>query len=248
MVKQVATSFTGLLLSKYTFSGITARKSNIMLPQADGEPVVINAGVSGNNTVNLLVRIDKDCLVHHPKLTVLMVGTNDMNSQKYVPLDKYKANLVEIITKIKAAGSQVLLMTILPWYEPYLLTRHPAAFYQPEGVAERRRQLNMAITDIAKQQSVGLLDMGRRFEALGKVGLDKDSLIQNEANTGKSDGVHPTAIGYRFIALAVYDYIVDNRLPTSGIVCFGDSITKGQGAPDDESYPACLLKLLTGRE
>jgi len=37
--------------------------------------------------------------------------------------------------KIKSTGSKVLIMTILPPYEPYLLTRHPAAFYQPEGVA-----------------------------------------------------------------------------------------------------------------
>lgn len=211
---------------------------------ANNTSVVINAGISGNNTTNLLARLDADCISHRPELTVLMVGTNDMNSQKYVPLTQYQQNLNLIINKIKAAGSQVILMTILPFYEPYLLTRHPAAFYQPEGPATRRKQLNDAIIAIAKQQNVHLLDMGRRLEILGKPGLDKDSLFRNEANSGNTDGVHPTPTGYRFLALSIYDYITNRQLPTGKIICLGDSITFGHGAARDESYPVCLLRLL----
>lgn len=206
---------------------------------------VINAGIGGNNSIDLLARIDKDCLRHQPKLTVLMVGTNDMNSVKHVPLQDYKVNLNLLIAKIKSAGSQVLLMSILPLYEPYLLTRHPAAFYLPEGVSGRRNQLNEVIGQVAKSQRIHFLDLGHRFEAIGKIGTDRDSLIQNVANTNKTDGIHPTANGYRFIALAVYDYLIDHQLPSDEIVCFGDSITKGDGTTDKDSYPAYLKKLLS---
>jgi lysophospholipase L1-like esterase len=36
-----------------------------------------------------------------------------------------------------------------------------------------------------------------------------------------------------------------NHLPQTRIVCFGDSITKGDGSNDGESYPGYLNKLLT---
>ncbi|MDB5010451.1 MAG: esterase [Mucilaginibacter sp.] len=242
LVKNILATFTGIVLSKYALSSNKDVSSN-PLQESDGFSV-INAGVGGNNTADLLARINKDCLAYRPKLTVLMIGTNDMNSVKYIPLEQYRQNVNRIIEQIKAIGSHVLLMTILPPYEPYLLTRHPAEFYQPEGVATRRIQVNEAIKEIATKQKVHLLDMGHRFDAISKVGLDKESLIQNEANTNKTDGIHPTPTGYRFMALSVYDYITDHKLPTKSIVCFGDSITHGDGTMDKESYPAYLLKLL----
>jgi len=45
------------------------------------------------------------------------------------------------------------------------------------------------------------------------------------------------------MALAVYDFIVYHQLPTSQLYAC-DSITKGDGTMDKESYPAYLLKLL----
>ncbi len=206
---------------------------------------IINSGIGGNNTTEMLARIEKDCLAHKPKLTILMAGTNDMNSVKHVPLAQYEENMHQLARLITKSGSKLLIMTILPLYEPYLLTRHPASFYQPEGVAMRRLQVNEVIKKVAKAHRAHLLDIGMRFEAIGKVGLDKDSLIQNEANTNKTDGIHPTANGYRFIGLSVYDHITSNKLPTEQIVCFGDSITKGDGSNDNNSYPGFLYKLLT---
>lgn len=202
---------------------------------------VINAGVGGNNTVDLLKRIDKDCLAHKPDLTVLMIGTNDMNSMKYVPLDQYRQNVATIIEKIKGTKSKILLMTICPFIEEYLFTRHKKEHYGEEGPAGRRKEVNRTIKELADKYKLSFLDLGGLFDKVGKVGLDKDSLIQNMANFNKTDGVHPTPNGYRFIGTVVYDYIRYNKLPQSRIVCFGDSITAGMGA---ESYPSYLKKLL----
>lgn len=84
------------------------------IAQQPTEPFVINAGIGGNNTKDLLERINKDCLAYHPDLTVLMIGTNDMNSMKYIPIDEYEKNLRKIIDLILKSKSQVLLMNILP--------------------------------------------------------------------------------------------------------------------------------------
>ncbi|WEK33962.1 MAG: GDSL-type esterase/lipase family protein [Candidatus Pseudobacter hemicellulosilyticus] len=205
----------------------------------------INSGIGGNNTIDLLERLQVDCLAHQPRLTILMIGTNDMNSKKHVPLETYEQNLSKIITPIVKSGSKLLLMTILPAYEPYLFTRHEASFYDPEGVSGRRKQVNDVIRKTAARYKAGLLDLEQRFLAVGKIGTEKDSLISNEVNSGKTDGIHPTPNGYRFIALSVYDYIIYHNLPKQGIVCFGDSITRGDGSVNGESYPGYLNKLLT---
>lgn len=205
------------------------------------ESIIINAGIGGNNTEDLLQRTDQDCLSHHPDLTILMIGTNDMNSRKYIPLPAYEKNLREIVSKIKG---RILLMSILPAYEPYLYTRHPQSFYAPEGHSGRKQQVNEVIKKVAADNKQSFLDMDHIFQRIGNIGLDEDSLIQNEANSKKTDGIHPTHEGYRTMAVAIFEYIVQQQLPTGRIVCFGDSITFGDGGTEGKSYPAYLKRLL----
>ncbi|RAJ97469.1 lysophospholipase L1-like esterase [Larkinella arboricola] len=215
---------------------------SVGLPFPGQESVtVINAGIGGNNTVDLLVRMQKDCLAHQPELTILMVGTNDMNSKKYVPLPEYEKNLRQIVSDLLVARSQVMLMTILPVYEPYLMTRHDPAFYQPQGHASRKARLNDTIRKVADDHKLPLLDMHHIFEKIGNVGLDVSSLIKNEANSQKTDGIHPTAEGYRTMAVAIYTFLSQNGLLKKRIVCFGDSITIGDG--NGKNYPAYLQQL-----
>lgn len=206
-------------------------------------PVVINAGIGGNTTKDLLDRAEKDCYAHGADLTILMAGTNDMNSVKYIPLGQYEQNMRALVNGILATKSKLVLMTILPSYEPDLLTRHPAEFYKPEGVPGRRRQVNDVIRKMASDFKVHLLDLEQRFNAVGMIGETADSLLKNQANSNKRDGIHPTANGYRFIALAVYDYISNHKIPCQKTVCFGDSITRG----DTENYPNFLKVLLSTR-
>ncbi|WP_247236573.1 SGNH/GDSL hydrolase family protein [Telluribacter sp. SYSU D00476] len=216
---------------------------SLIHPSAE-KPSIINAGVGGNNTADLLARIEKDCLAHKPNLVILKAGTNDMNSQKHIPLPQYEKNLREIITRIKGINSNILLMTILPAHEPYLMTRHPRTFYEPEGHRVRKEQVNEVIKRLAAEYQLSLLDMHHVFETVGNVGEDADSLIQNEANSKKTDGIHPTPEGYRTMAVAIHQHLINNRIPHDRLVCFGDSITKGDGSLDGKSYPAYLKKLL----
>lgn len=206
---------------------------------------VINAGIGGNNTADLLARIEKDCLAHRPDLVVLMVGTNDMNSRKYLPLDTYQKNLQQIIDKIKQVKSAILVMNLLPVYEPYLFTRHHPDFYKPEGHSGRLKKMNECIEQTAFRNHLPFLDLHHIFKAIGNIGLDKNSLIKNEANSNTTDGLHPTPDGYRVIGVTVYDFIKAHKLPQKKIVCFGDSITLGDGITDGQNYPSYLKKLLS---
>ncbi|MDJ1466609.1 GDSL-type esterase/lipase family protein [Cytophagaceae bacterium DM2B3-1] len=208
----------------------------------DQPSLVINAGIGGNNTRDLLARIEKDCLQHNPDLTILMVGTNDMNSMKHVPLEEYTSNYQTLVEKLLKIKSKILVMSILPVYEPYLFTRHPVQFYAPDGPALRRSKVNEVIHRISEQKNLSFLDMHHIFEKTGEIGLSAMSLLKNEINSGKTDGVHPTADGYRVMAVAVYQYITLKGLPHNKVVCFGDSITMGDA--DGQNYPTYLQKLL----
>lgn len=211
-----------------------------------GAPInVINAGISGNNTKDLVLRLERDCLAYRPDLVVVMVGTNDaLNSQKIVNDKDFAANLTTLVKKINQAGSKVLLLTIPPVYEPYLLLRHPASFYGTEGPAGKRNKKNAIIKSISADQRTYFLDIGTIMEKIGKVGADKDSLIRNVLNSNVKDGVHPTANGYRFIALSVFNFISSLQAGFHSVVCYGDSITFGDGGTDKDSYPSYLKKLL----
>jgi lysophospholipase L1-like esterase len=239
----------GLLVAAFPFPGMSTPVLSpfpdaVLRSATDDAPVVINAGIGGNNTVEMLARIEKDCLSHHPDLTILMAGTNDMNSRKHVPLEAYEKNMRDMVNMISNTGSNVLLMTILPAYEPYLYTRHPKEFYAPEGYVARRQAVNDVVRKIAVDTQQVLLEMGHVFERAANIGEEQNSLIENELNSGKTDGVHPTPEGYRLIGAVVYDCIIQRDLPQKKIVCFGDSITHGDGGTEGHSYPAYLKKLL----
>lgn len=214
----------------------------LTVAQSADRSIVINAGVSGNNTEDILSRIDKDCLSLSPDLTILMIGTNDMlNENKSIPIEQYKENLNRIINLIQSAKSQVLLMNILPVYQPYLLSRHPKEFYKPAGVLEKIRKANNIISEVAREQHIHFLDMHHIFDKVGNIGLAENSLIQNMVNSGRTDGVHPTSDGYRLMAVALYMMIRNKGIPHKKVVCFGDSITFGFGSKIN--YPDYLRAL-----
>ena len=102
------------------------------------------------------------------------------------------------------------------------------------------------IAAVAARHQAALIDLHHVYSAIGHVGTDKSSWLQNETNSGNTDGVHPTPDGYRAIALAVHGKLQTYDLKGKAIVCFGDSITCGDGSIDGNSYPAYLHQLLLG--
>ena len=230
---------TSLAVTSLAFPG-----NNFSGKHVQERPVIINAGIGGNNTVDLLARIDKDCLSHKPDFTILMIGTNDMNSKKYIPLPEYGENLRKIVEMILGAGSQIMLMTILPVYEPHLYTRHDKSFYGEEGHKGRKEKVNEVIKKAADDYKLHFLDMHRVFEKVGNISEDSNSLLQNTLNSQKTDGIHPTPDGYRTMAVAIYEALIRTRVPYNKLVCFGDSITNGGGGVEGKSYPGYLKRLL----
>ncbi len=71
---------------------------------------VVNAGVNGETSGEGLQRIDALVRRYRPGLTLLCLGGNDI--LRHIPTSQTKENLRRIIEKIRAAGSEVLLIAV----------------------------------------------------------------------------------------------------------------------------------------
>lgn len=76
---------------------------------------IINSGVSGDTTAGGLARLEEDVLDYEPDVVLITLGGNDLKNR--VSVDTARANLVDIIQSIQAAGAMVVLGGIdIPLY------------------------------------------------------------------------------------------------------------------------------------
>jgi len=138
----------------------------------------INAGISGNTTVNALDRIEKDVLAHKPDLVTIMFGLNDMTR---VSLEDYRANLKSIIAQCRGVGAEVMLCT-------------------PNNVRDTESRPTAKLLDyvavvreLAAEEKTALADCYAAFEKVRDLHpLDWAYLM--------SDEIHPNMAGHKRIA------------------------------------------------
>jgi len=70
----------------------------------------INAGVSGNNSRDAYLRLEKDVLSNDPKIVVVEFGANDFFVK--IPKDETLANIEKILKEITDTGAHVVLVHI----------------------------------------------------------------------------------------------------------------------------------------
>ena len=137
---------------------------------------VDNQGVSGDTTTDGLARID-NVIAAHPALVILEFGGND--GLRGVPVESSKANLDEMIARLKAAKLPVVLagITLPPNYGPEYVKPFTAMF--PE---------------LAKKYKLPLMPF-----LLLHVYRDPDLM--------QPDGIHPNGNGNKIVAQDVFDLI-----------------------------------------
>ena len=71
---------------------------------------VVNASVTGETTDGGLARLDRALATHEPGIVILELGGND--GLRGLPVARVEANLGLLISKSRAAGADVLLLTV----------------------------------------------------------------------------------------------------------------------------------------
>jgi len=213
--------------------------------------LIRNAGVPGNNTRDMLARLDADVLAHKPDMVILLAGTNDqLNSFNDVPLEEYRRNMATLIERIQGAGSRMLLLELIPCIGSFVVARHRPGFFAENSPEEKVNAANRIVHELGAQYGVPVVNTWAAVAAGPVTENDAACLLRNPANSGATDGVHPTAAGYQAIATAVYGALTQTKEVRGTIVCLGDSITfglymekAGTADPDALSYPGQLAAL-----
>lgn len=171
-----------------------------------GKIKVVNRGIGGDTTRDVLKRIQNDVLDEKPDIVVMLLGGNDAGQK--IPRETARENLEEIVEKIKKTGAKLLLLQyhLLPNID------------HPETAWHHLIDNNDLIASVAENAKIPLLDMAKPMrETLNNASLteftDRDedgkahwqsAPITQEHLVNEKDGVHLNPGGELVFAREVY--------------------------------------------
>lgn len=143
-------------------------------------------GISGDRTENVLWRLSQGQLNGiHPKLVLLMIGTNNLRSNTNEEIAQGIKAIIDLYSKL-CPDSVILLQGIFP-------RGHEAT----DPSRNRIKEINKIIATYADGKNVRYLDFGDKF-------LEPDGSMSPEV---MPDFLHPSAKGYQIWADAIQPVI-----------------------------------------
>ena len=140
-----------------------------------------NFGIGGDRTQHVLWRIENGEIDGiHPRVAVLMIGTNNAGSNS---ADEIAAGVTAIVKELRKRlpETKVLLLGVFP------------RGAKPDATREKLEEVNQQISSLDDGTNVSYLDIGKAF-------LNPDGTISREI---MPDYLHLTAKGYRLWADAM---------------------------------------------
>ena len=151
-----------------------------------GKPYV-NRGIGGQTTPQMLVRFREDVIDLHPKVVVILAGTNDIaGNTGPIPNEVIAANLASMAELAKAHDIRVVFSSVLPVHN---YTEKAKDFYAQRPMS-RILQLNEWLKKYCVENHIIYLDY---FSAL----VDDKGLLKKDL---ADDGLHPNAAGFKIMA------------------------------------------------
>jgi acyl-CoA thioesterase I len=172
----------------------TSRLEHMLNPDFPGL-TVINAGVPGNDTEDLLHRLNRDVLEKRPDLLIVMIGINDSayvdpgpiaRREPRVPLTEFKKNILEIIDRVESTGARVLLVTPNPISRAYLYSN--LGYYRDHDMNAALGEYVKMLVSVAASRHIPLVDVYGTWKASAGY---TSYLV---------DGIHPNSEGHAQIA------------------------------------------------
>ena len=148
--------------------------------------IVIKTAISGHTTSRLLEDFDWRHAQFAPDVTFVMIGMNDCSAARNIPLAVFRDNLAELVRRLGALRSLVVLQTtcpILPGTAPDREPNFPAYME--------------AIRAAAAEFTLPLVDHTRRWEELERKAPGSHFYWMSNA-------FHPNAAGHRLFAEEIY--------------------------------------------
>jgi lysophospholipase L1-like esterase len=153
-----------------------------------GKPdVVINRGIDGQTTSQMLVRFRQDVIDLHPMVLVVLAGTNDVAGVTgRTRNEDIEANYASIAELARPHGIRVVFCSLLP-VNNYTEDAKESFALRPH---ERILALNAWLKDYCAKHRLVYLDY---FSAM----VDNKGMLKRDLS---DEGLHPNAAGYKVMA------------------------------------------------
>lgn len=154
---------------------------------------VINKGVSGNTSRDLVARFDEDVLPYRPETLAILIGINDVWRQfdsrlmpeVAVSPEEYEANLEQLIAKSGEFVHRLILIT------PYYMEPN-----RSDPMRARMDQYGEIIKKLGEKHNLMTIDMQAAYDKL---------FVHMHPNAIAWDRVHPNSQGAMYMARTILD-------------------------------------------
>jgi lysophospholipase L1-like esterase len=147
----------------------------------------LNRGIGGQTTPQMLVRFRQDVINLHPKVVVILAGTNDIaGNTGPMRLEDIEADYASLAELARASHIAVVYSSVLPVHN---YTPKSQDFFAQRSTA-KILALNRWLKDYCVASHLVYLDY---FTAL----VDDKGLLKREL---AEDGLHPNAAGFKIMA------------------------------------------------
>lgn len=168
----------------YTASYVDILLKRILVSFPETRMLAWNEGNAGNDTLDLLGRVEKDVMVRDPDWVVLFVGQNDA---KQYDAATFEGNLRKLVGILTSKGARVVHLSTTP---------HP-------GMAQKNALLDSydpVIRTVAEERGNPFVDLKSRFRRVMESNAGQKSEIELFTH-----GPHLSELGNILVADAVYE-------------------------------------------
>ena len=167
-----------------------------------GKPY-INRGIDGQTTPEMLVRFRQDVIALHPKVVVMLAGTNDIAGVTGPTSNEdVEANYASMAELARAHRIRMVFASVLPVHN-YTHDAEESFALRP---SDRILALNKWLKDYCAKNRLVYLDY---FSALA----DERGMLKRDL---ADDGLHPTDAGYKIMAplaeQAIHKALAENKV------------------------------------
>jgi lysophospholipase L1-like esterase len=147
----------------------------------------INRGIGGQTTPQMIVRFRQDVIDLHPKVVLILAGTNDIaGNTGPMTLEDIEANYSSMAELARAHNIRVVFCSILPVSNYSPKSQELFAQRSPQKIVE----LNQWLKDYSAASGLVYLDY---FTPM----VDEKGLLKRDL---ADDGLHPNSAGYKIMA------------------------------------------------
>lgn len=189
-----ASALTASVATRVVFMGDSITGSWALADPVFFNQGIVNRGISGQTTAQMLVRFRADVVALRPQIVHILGGTNDVaGTTGPTSAQDFKNNIMSMVEIARANGIDVILGSLPP----------AAAFTWRPGLEPTTtiKELNAWLRDYSSQQRITYIDY---YTALAGPAAELRSDLGN-------DGVHPNRKGYAVMRRLVEEKFSDRR-------------------------------------